>query len=82
MLVSKKELTNLKLRSIKSDDLKELAGTLGINAKGTASNLIKKLIDIPQNRTMPRIWSSRWDGNLYYYQNQKKYCRGRVDSPW
>jgi phage antirepressor YoqD-like protein len=50
MLVSKKELTNLKLRSIKSDDLKELAGTLGINAKGTASNLIKKLIDIPQNR--------------------------------
>ncbi len=50
MLVSKKELTNLKLRSIKSDDLKELAGTLGIDARGTASNLIKKLIDIPQNK--------------------------------
>jgi len=50
MLVSKKELTNLKLRSIKSDDLKQLAGTLGIDAKGAASNLIKKLINIPQNK--------------------------------
>lgn len=46
----KKVLTNLKLRSIKSDDLKELAVILGIDAKGTASNLIKKLIDIPQNK--------------------------------
>ncbi|GEM_PF-5024540 len=50
MLVSKKELTNLKLRAIKSDDLKELAGTLGIDTRGTASNLIKKLIDVPQNK--------------------------------
>ena len=50
MLVSKKELTNLKLRAIKSDDLKELAGTLGVDARGTASNLIKKLIDVPQNK--------------------------------
>lgn len=50
MLVSKKELTNLKLRSIKSDDLKELARILGVEAKGTASNLIKKLIDVPQNK--------------------------------
>ncbi len=50
MLVSKKELTNLKLRAIKSDDLKELAGTLNIDARGTASNLIKKLIDVPQNK--------------------------------
>jgi len=47
MLVSKKELTNLKLRSIKSDDLKELAGVLGIETKGSASDLIKRLIDIP-----------------------------------
>ncbi len=50
MLVSKKELTNLKLRSIKSDDLKKLAGILDIDVKGTASNLIKKLIDVPQNK--------------------------------
>ena len=50
MLVSKKELANLKLRAIKSDDLKELAETLGIEARGTASNLIKKLIDVPQNK--------------------------------
>jgi hypothetical protein len=47
MLVSKKELTNLKLRSIKSDDLKELARALGIEPRGTASDLIKRLIDIP-----------------------------------
>lgn len=50
MLVSKKELANLKLRAIKSDNLKELARTLGIDAIGTASNLIKKLIDVPQNK--------------------------------
>lgn len=50
MLVSKKELANLKLRAIKSDDLKELAGALGIDTRGTASNLIKKLIDVPQNK--------------------------------
>jgi hypothetical protein len=46
MLVSKKELANLKLRSIKSSDLKELARVLDIEARGTASNLIKKLINI------------------------------------
>lgn len=50
MLVSKKELTNLKLRGIKSNDLKELAGILGIDARGTVSNFIKKLIDVPQNK--------------------------------
>jgi len=50
MLVSKKELANLKLRSIKSSDLKELARVLGIKDKGTASNLIKKLIDIPADK--------------------------------
>ena len=50
MLVSKKELANLKLRAIKSDDLKELAGALGVDTRGTASNLIKKLIDVPQNK--------------------------------
>lgn len=50
MLVSKKELANLKLRAIKSDDLKELARILGVDSRGTATNLIKKLIDIPQNK--------------------------------
>jgi hypothetical protein len=46
-LVSKKELTNLKLKAIKSEDLKELAIISGIDARGTAADLIKKLIDIP-----------------------------------
>lgn len=50
MLVSKKELANLKLRAIKLDDLKELAETLGIEAKGTVSDIIKRLIDVPQNK--------------------------------
>jgi len=50
MLVSKKELTNLKLKATKSDDLKEFSGILGIDSRGTATNLIKKLIDIPQNK--------------------------------
>ena len=50
MLVSTKELTNLKLKSIKSDNLKELAVSLSINSRGTATNLIKKLIDVPQNK--------------------------------
>lgn len=50
MLVSKKELTNLKLKSIKSEGLKELAINLGIDSRGTVANLIKKLIDVPQNK--------------------------------
>ena len=50
MLVSKRELTSLKLKSIKSDNLKELAESLSINSQGTATDLIKKLIDIPQDR--------------------------------
>jgi hypothetical protein len=50
MLVSKKELANLKLRSIKSDDLRELAGSFGLSTKGTVSDLIKRLIDIPQDK--------------------------------
>ena len=50
MLVSKKELANLKLKSIKSDNLKELAESLGTDSRGTATDLIKKLIDIPQDQ--------------------------------
>lgn len=48
MLVSKKELANLKLKSIKSDDLKELAESLNIASKGKVSDLIKRLITVPQ----------------------------------
>ncbi len=50
MLVSKKELKSLKLRLVRSDDLKELARVLGINTKGTVSDIIKKLIEVPQNK--------------------------------
>lgn len=50
MLVSKKELANLKLKSIKLDKLKELSESFKIDSRGTATNLIKKLIDIPQNK--------------------------------
>ena len=50
MLVTKKELTNLKLKSIKSDNLKELAESLSTDSRGTAADLIKKLIDIPQDK--------------------------------
>ncbi len=50
MLVSKKELENLKLRSIKQGDLGEFAETLGIDTKDKTSDLIKKLINVPQNK--------------------------------
>jgi phage antirepressor YoqD-like protein len=50
MLVSKKELANLKLKSIKSDNLKELGESLGTDSRGTVADLIKKLIDIPQDK--------------------------------
>lgn len=50
MLISKKELANLKLKSIKSDGLKELAESLDVNSKGRVPDLIKRLIDIPQNK--------------------------------
>ncbi len=50
MLVSKKELANLKLRSIKQGDLREFAETLGIDPKGKTSDLIKKLINVPQSK--------------------------------
>lgn len=50
MLVSKKELANLKLRSIKSDDLRELAASFGLPTKGNVSDLIKRLVDVPQDK--------------------------------
>lgn len=50
MLVSIKELTNLKLKGIKVEVLKELAVSLGVEPKGSATDLIKKLIVIPQNK--------------------------------
>lgn len=50
MLFSKKALTNLKLGVVKSGDLKELAISLGINPSGTVADLIKKLVDTPQDK--------------------------------
>ncbi len=50
MLVSTKELANLKLKAIKAEDLKELAASVGVKPKGSAGDLIKKLIDLSQNK--------------------------------
>ena len=50
MLVSEKELTNLKLKAIKVEDLKELATSINIESKGSAGDLIKRLIDISQDK--------------------------------
>jgi len=64
MLVSAKELTNLKLKSIKSDGLKDLAESLGIDSKGRVSDLVKRLIDVPQDKIDTFIKER--------YQNQAK----------
>lgn len=50
MLVSKKELSILKLKSILLDGLKELAVSVGISPKGTATNLIERLVDTPSEK--------------------------------
>jgi len=50
MLVSQKELANLKLKSVKSEELKKLAGSLGIDSRGTAADLVKRLINVPQDK--------------------------------
>ncbi|MBI3638435.1 hypothetical protein HY227_01685 [Candidatus Wolfebacteria bacterium] len=50
MLVSTKELTNLKLKAVKVEDLKKLAMSVGVEPRGSAGDLIKKLIDLPQNK--------------------------------
>ena len=50
MLVSKKELINLKLNSLRAQELRELAESLGIDSKGKASDLIKRLIDVPEEK--------------------------------
>lgn len=47
MLVSEKELANLKLKAVKADDLKELAASIGVEPKGNAGDIIKKLIGLP-----------------------------------
>ena len=49
MLVSQKELINLKLKSIKADDLKELAAQNNIDNRGSVADLVKKLITLPEN---------------------------------
>ena len=48
MLVSKQELANLKLQSIKADGLKELAEAFGVDNRGNKSDFVKRLIGIPQ----------------------------------
>ena len=50
MLVSEKELANLKLKAVKADDLKELAVAVGVEPKGSTGDLIKKLIGLPQSK--------------------------------
>ena len=49
MLVSKQELANLKLQSIKADGLKELAETLEVDNRGNKSDIVKRLISTSQN---------------------------------
>lgn len=61
MLVSQKELTNLKLKSIKSDDLREFANSLLINSKGNVSDLIKGLIDVPPEQ-IDQFIKRKYDG--------------------
>lgn len=48
MLVSKKELINLKLNSIRAKDLRELAQSLGVDYKDKIADIIKRLIGIPE----------------------------------
>lgn len=50
MLVSKKELANLKLKSIKLDDLKELAELSKVDPKGSAAAIITRLVSVPQDK--------------------------------
>ena len=45
-LFSNKQLLNLKLSSIKSENLKELADNLGISPKGSASEIIKRILEM------------------------------------
>ncbi|MEJ5285830.1 MAG: hypothetical protein CH6_2995 [Candidatus Kapaibacterium sp.] len=50
MLVSKKELINLKLKSINSSDLRELAKSVNVSTKGNVNDLIKKIISIIEEK--------------------------------
>lgn len=45
MLVSEKELKNLKLQGIRSQELKELAKSVGVGEKGKAGEIIKNCIE-------------------------------------
>lgn len=50
MLVSKKELTNLKLKAIKADGLKEFAASIGVKVKGNVGDIIKELICVTHDK--------------------------------
>ncbi|HOS07895.1 MAG TPA: hypothetical protein PKX24_06265 [Candidatus Cloacimonas acidaminovorans] len=45
-LYSKKEILNLKLNSIKSKELRVLAENLGISTKGSAAEIIKRILEM------------------------------------
>jgi len=45
-LYSKKEILNLKLNSIKSKELRVLAKNLGISPKGSAAEIIKRILEM------------------------------------
>lgn len=63
MLVSKKELTNLQLKSINSGDLKELAENMGVNTNGKVTDIVKRLIDIAQNE-LDRFIKNKYTENI------------------
>jgi hypothetical protein len=50
MLVSKKELINLKLNSMRNQEIKELAEIFGIPIKGSKTDIIKNLITISESK--------------------------------
>ena len=63
-LYSKKEILNLKLNSIKSKELRVLAENLGISTKGSAAEIIKRILEMkpqpPENIVDVYIKSIFW----------------------
>ena len=83
MLVSKKELINLKLNSIKVNELKELVESLGIDPKGKTSDLVKRLINAPEKKIddfIKRKYSACYHIRTYGARQKKegyKYSNGK-----
>ena len=76
-LFSHKQLLNLKLSSIKSENLKELADNLGISPKGSASEIIKRILEMlplpPENIIDAFIVCDMWE-----MANPHRYLVGRI----